>query len=150
SRYSKFLSNLLFASDGGSYFRSPNVAGVIRSENKCCRVAELLEKFKIPQVIFSDTNVDFTERPEFEYLLTTVPSNKNTAEILFLHLLFSRSFVSSDNENDYESRLLLEEGFLRTNISIPLNLTFGDDSSSACKGYHDKVAEVLMLESKSQ
>ncbi|GFY53455.1 metabotropic glutamate receptor 4 [Trichonephila inaurata madagascariensis] len=132
------------SADGHSFFRSPNVAGVIRSEISGCDVAELLDTFKIPQVLYTDGSLDFIKKPEFEYLLTTVPSSKKAIERIYYMILLSRSTVFPDNKNDFQLLMGLQNSFLRINISIFLKQTYGNDSSTACNGYYDKVAEMLM------
>ncbi|GFY18073.1 metabotropic glutamate receptor [Trichonephila clavipes] len=136
--------------DGKPNFHSPKVAGVIRSEMSCCRVARLLDKFKMPQVIFSDTSFDFIKKPKLEYLLKTVPSSKKTAEMMFNLVLFSHLSGFSDNENDFLSLMGMEKNFSRKNISIPQNQPIGNDSSATCDGYYDKVVEMLREESKDK
>ncbi|GFY53453.1 hypothetical protein TNIN_265271 [Trichonephila inaurata madagascariensis] len=102
------------------------------------------------QVIFSDTSFDFIKKPELEYLLRTVPSRKKKAEMVFNLVLLSYLSGLSDNENDFLSLMGMEKNFSRKDISIPLNETFGNDSSTTCDGYYDKVVEMMREESKDK
>ncbi|GFY18069.1 uncharacterized protein TNCV_3385601 [Trichonephila clavipes] len=149
-RIKAFETSDLQCPDGSPFFHSPKVAGVIRSEMSCCRMTRLLDKFKMPQVIYADTSFDLIKNPEHEYLLTTVPSSKETTEMMFNLILFSQLSGVSDNEYDFLSLVGMEKNISWKNISIPLKQTFSNDSSMTCDGYYDKVVEMLRDETKDK